>query len=184
MRKQVTLQRTAANLLTFKGLPMQSFDWAVAHNAFHARVGSIPAVFAAAAVDLGRSSVTAEVVRAVWNKLLPGLLTVRKHQTDIICSPHASALLRHACGWSVGSSAYAALGLVVMRRCSYQIRASIHACLSKMVVPALRQDYDSLWSLPAIAPRPLLIANGALDPRCPVRHLAVLPKNSQMAACV
>ncbi len=30
------------------------------------------------------------------------------------------------------------------------------------------QEYDSLWSLPAIAPRPLLIANGADDPRCPV----------------
>ena len=25
-----------------------------------------------------------------------------------------------------------------------------------------------MWSLPAIAPRPLLIANGANDPRCPV----------------
>ncbi len=54
------------------------------HNAFYARVGSIPAVFAAAAVDLGCSSVTAEVVRAVWDKLLPGLQTVRKHQPDYL----------------------------------------------------------------------------------------------------
>ncbi|KAK9840969.1 hypothetical protein WJX81_003405 [Elliptochloris bilobata] len=86
---------------------VQSFGWAVQHDAFHARVGSIPAVFAAAAVDLGLSSVTAEVVRAVWDKLLPGLLT----------------------------------------------------------------EYDSLWSLPAIAPRPLLVGNGALDPRCPIAGL-------------
>jgi hypothetical protein len=31
------------------------------------------------------------------------------------------------------------------------------------------QEYDALWSLPAIAPRPLLVANGAKDARCPVR---------------
>lgn len=78
---------------------MQRFGWAVHHNAFRARVGSIPAVFAAAAVDLGRSSVTAEVVRAVWDKLLPGLLTVRKHQTDSICAcvSTAAACLQRSC---------------------------------------------------------------------------------------
>ena len=97
-RMQVTLQGAAANVLTFEGLPMQSFGWAVAHDAFHARVGSIPAVFAAAAVDMGRSSVTAEVVRAVWDKLLPGLLTVRTHRINKhfpgACVSTAAAWLR------------------------------------------------------------------------------------------
>ena len=33
------------------------------------------------------------------------------------------------------------------------------------------QGYDAIYSLPAIAPRPLLIANGELDPRCPIAGL-------------
>ena len=33
------------------------------------------------------------------------------------------------------------------------------------------QGYDAAYSLPAIAPRPLLIANGELDPRCPIAGL-------------
>ena len=33
------------------------------------------------------------------------------------------------------------------------------------------QGYDATYSLPAIAPRPLLIANGELDPRCPIAGL-------------
>lgn len=38
------------------------------------------------------------------------------------------------------------------------------------------QAYDAPFSLPAIAPRPLLIANGELDPRCPMRGVhAALP---------
>ena len=82
---------------------MQSFGWAVAHNAFHARVGSIPAVFAAAAVDMGRSSVTAEVVRAVWDKLLPGLLTVAntlnpKYPKQTVIAQHMRDRVRRARG--------------------------------------------------------------------------------------
>lgn len=34
------------------------------------------------------------------------------------------------------------------------------------------QAYDAPYSLPAIAPRPLLVANGELDPRCPIQGLA------------
>ena len=67
------------------GLP-QSFGWAVEHDAFHARVGSIPAVFEAAAEDMGQSKVTAGVVRAVWNKLLPGLLQVRCAMAVMLCA--------------------------------------------------------------------------------------------------
>ncbi len=33
------------------------------------------------------------------------------------------------------------------------------------------QSYDAAYSLPAIAPRPFLIANGELDPRCPIAGL-------------
>ena len=41
------------------------------------------------------------------------------------------------------------------------------------------QVYDAPMSLPAIAPRPLLIANGELDPRCPIQGLeAALEKTS------
>jgi hypothetical protein len=33
------------------------------------------------------------------------------------------------------------------------------------------QGFDAPHSLPCIAPRPFLIANGELDPRCPVKGL-------------
>jgi predicted esterase len=35
-------------------------------------------------------------------------------------------------------------------------------------LPGLLDAYDTPLSLPAIAPRPLLALNGALDPRCPI----------------
>ena len=64
----------------------QSFGWAVEHDAFHARVATIPAVFEAAAMDMGQSKVTADVVRAVWDKLLPGLLRVRCPLGAMLCA--------------------------------------------------------------------------------------------------
>lgn len=71
------------------------------------RVDSIPSLFAAAADDIQAGSVTADVVRAVWARVMPGLL----------------------------------------------------------------EHYDAPFSLPCIAPRPLLIANGEVDPRCPLHGL-------------
>lgn len=62
---------------------LQCFGWAVENDAWHARVASIPKVFAAAAADMGRSEVEAEVVKAVWDRLLPGLLEVRRR----LCCP-------------------------------------------------------------------------------------------------
>ena len=56
------------------------------HDAFHARAATIPAVFEAAAMDMGRSQVTADVVRAVWDKLLPGLLQVRCPLAAVLCA--------------------------------------------------------------------------------------------------
>ena len=46
------------------------------NDTWHARVGSIPRVFAAAASDLGKPAVDAEVVRRVWGRIMPGLLEV------------------------------------------------------------------------------------------------------------
>ncbi|CAL8472161.1 g11703 [Coccomyxa elongata] len=86
---------------------VQGFRWAAENDSWHARVGSIPRVFAAAAADLGKPAVDAQVVMAVWNRIMPGLL----------------------------------------------------------------EGYDAPQSLPCLAPRPFLIANGELDPRCPVKGL-------------
>ncbi|XVF48578.1 hypothetical protein PTKIN_Ptkin03bG0201800 [Pterospermum kingtungense] len=36
------------------------------------------------------------------------------------------------------------------------------------IAPGLASQFDSPYSIPAIAPRPLLILNGADDPRCPI----------------
>ncbi|CAI7771377.1 unnamed protein product [Closterium sp. NIES-53] len=53
---------------------VQCFRWAVDNNCFHARVASIPHSFNAAAEDMGKAHVDAEVVTAVWNRITPGLL--------------------------------------------------------------------------------------------------------------
>lgn len=34
------------------------------------------------------------------------------------------------------------------------------------LLPGLLEEYDAARSLPCIAPRPLLVVNGELDPRC------------------
>lgn len=64
----------------------QSFGWAVEHDAFRARAATIPAVFEAAAADMGQRRVTADVARAVWDKLLPGLLQVRRPLAAMLCA--------------------------------------------------------------------------------------------------
>ncbi|KAK2078514.1 hypothetical protein QBZ16_003354 [Prototheca wickerhamii] len=55
---------------------VQGFKYALENDCFHGRVSSLPILFAAAAKDLDpeRQRITSAVVRAVWDKLLPGLL--------------------------------------------------------------------------------------------------------------
>lgn len=52
---------------------VQSFQFALQHQQWGARVDSILPVFAAAAKDLGKKDIDAEVVKAVWDRLVPGL---------------------------------------------------------------------------------------------------------------
>ena len=40
---------------------------------------------------------------------------------------------------------------------------ALHPRLTDML-----NKYDAPWSLPLVAPRPLLVINGELDPRCPL----------------
>ena len=51
---------------------VQSFRYALEHDAWHARAGSLAPLMAAAAADMGRA-LDAEVVRAVWAKIAPGI---------------------------------------------------------------------------------------------------------------
>ncbi|XP_042497277.1 putative hydrolase YtaP [Macadamia integrifolia] len=41
------------------------------------------------------------------------------------------------------------------------------------IAPGLASQFDALHTVPAIAPRPLLIINGAEDPRCPLEGLEI-----------
>lgn len=68
---------TVADDRVFAAAPLigvQNFGWAINNDAYHGRAGSLPVLFDAATKDLGRESLDADVVRAVWNKLLPGML--------------------------------------------------------------------------------------------------------------
>ncbi|EFN52898.1 hypothetical protein CHLNCDRAFT_9217, partial [Chlorella variabilis] len=88
----------AADVRVAVAAPMigvQHFGWAVQQQQYHGRVGSIPLVFQAAAADLAQqqqqgtaagAEVSPEVVAAVWEQLLPGLL-------DRYDAPHSLPLL-------------------------------------------------------------------------------------------
>ncbi len=45
----------------------------------------------------------------------------------------------------------------------------------------LLDAYDAPFSLPTLAPRPLLIANGELDPRCPMQGVSEALRPAQQA---
>lgn len=55
-------------------LALQDFGWAVDRGRWQGRVDSIPRFFAAAAEAEGRDRPDAELVRAAWDRLLPGML--------------------------------------------------------------------------------------------------------------
>jgi dienelactone hydrolase len=53
---------------------VQSFDWSLSHDAWHGRANTIKAAHDAAAKDLGEERVNARVCRALWDKVIPGIL--------------------------------------------------------------------------------------------------------------
>mmetsp|Transcript_8950 Transcript_8950/g.14978 ORF Transcript_8950/g.14978 Transcript_8950/m.14978 type:complete len:308 (-) Transcript_8950:323-1246(-) len=52
---------------------VQWFDWAVRHDKWQGRVDSIKPVFEVAAAQEGKAAVDGAAVRAVWERLVPGL---------------------------------------------------------------------------------------------------------------
>jgi dienelactone hydrolase len=53
---------------------VQSFRWSLDHNAWQGRAKTIGLAHQAAADDLGAKQVNADVCRALWNKVIPGIL--------------------------------------------------------------------------------------------------------------
>jgi len=54
-------------------ISVQSFRWGLDHDRYHGRAATIGAASRAAAEDLGHDKVDAEVCRALWDKLIPGI---------------------------------------------------------------------------------------------------------------
>jgi dienelactone hydrolase len=52
---------------------------------------------------------------------------------------------------------------------SHEISSEVVTAVWNRLLPGLLEHYDAPQSLPLIAPRPLLVANGELDPRCPMQ---------------
>ncbi len=53
---------------------VQSFRWSLEHEQWQGRAKTIGAAHKAAAEDLGKTDVDAEVCRTLWNKIIPGIL--------------------------------------------------------------------------------------------------------------
>ena len=102
---------------------VQNFRYGIEHDVYHVRVQSIPHVFTQASKDLGKGGeVDREVVAAVLNKVMPGLLT-----------------------------------------------------------DPPENGYDAPYSLGLIAPRPLLIVNGEIDDKTPLKGVEMAMVNARKA---
>jgi hypothetical protein len=113
---------------------VQNFQWAIDHDQVMGRVSSLPALFAAAAWDLGSPLPSPAVASAVWARLLPRLLPPPAADADTAAGAAGAAALPSAAA----------------------------------AAPVAAAFYDAPASLPCIAPRALLVANGERDPRCPL----------------
>lgn len=60
--------------VTVPAIAVQSFRWSLDNGQWQGRARTIDAAHKAAARDLGKSEVDAEVCRALWNKVIPGML--------------------------------------------------------------------------------------------------------------
>lgn len=60
--------------VTVPAIAVQSFRWSLENERWHGRARTIQPVNQVAAKDLGESQVNQKVIRAVWGKLLPGVL--------------------------------------------------------------------------------------------------------------
>ena len=55
-------------------ISVQSFRWGLEHDAWQGRANTIKAAHDAAAKDLGRERVNADVCHELWDKVIPGIL--------------------------------------------------------------------------------------------------------------
>ncbi|KAL4438723.1 hypothetical protein ABPG77_006327 [Micractinium sp. CCAP 211/92] len=55
--------------------------------------------------------------------------------------------------------------------CSGDVTPEVVTAVWNVLLPGMLEVWDAPYSLPLLAPRPLLIANGQLDPRCPMQGL-------------
>lgn len=60
--------------VTVPAIAIQSFRWSLENDRWHGRARTIQAAHVAAAKDLGEPDVNQKVCRALWNKILPGIL--------------------------------------------------------------------------------------------------------------
>ncbi len=56
-------------------ISVQSFRWSLEHQAWQGRAATIKGAHDAAAKDLGHKKVDADVCLALWNKVIPGILS-------------------------------------------------------------------------------------------------------------
>lgn len=134
----------------------------------------------------GWPGLTPEVVAAVWDKLLPGaagasVRTLRATNLALVLDwPVAGGQASKGTDFVVELTSPTAVlpaeyvqGGLLPGHLHRPAGACMPDCLDtlfppRLILAGMRQHYDAPASLPLLAPRPLLIANGELDPRCPM----------------
>jgi hypothetical protein len=120
----------------------------VQNDAFHGRVSSIPLVFQAAAADLAAQAAEQAAEQVVE------------------AAEQAAEQSAKAAGQQ--QAAQGAQGRAAAAAAAAAVTAEVVRAVWARLLPGLLERYDGPASLALIAPRPLLVATGELDPRCPL----------------
>ncbi|KAH1253013.1 putative esterase YitV [Glycine max] len=187
---------------TSYAVAVPGFRWAIDNDEFQGRVETIKPLFEVARDDLGKAAIDKDVVEKVWDRIAPGFASQFDSPYSIpAIAPRPLLILNGAedpqCplgGLEIprtkASKAYR------MFNCSdnfkfiaepgirhqitrFQMKESadwfdMNACMVwDRIAPGLASQFNSPYSIPTIAPHPLLILNGAEDPRCPLGGLEI-----------
>ena len=112
---------------------------------------------------------------------LGGMMTVLATAADTRVAAAAPLIGTQGFAWAVDNRRYQARVASIPRVFaeaarslngnSAEVTPEVVAAVWDKLLPAMLETYDSEHCLPSVAPRPLCIVNGALDPRCPVEGL-------------
>ncbi|KAH1253016.1 putative esterase YitV [Glycine max] len=158
---------------TSYAVAVPGFRWAIDNDEFQGRVETIKPLFEVARDDLGKAAIDKDVVEKVWDRIAPGFASQFDSPYSIpAIAPRPLLILNGA------EDPQCPLGGLEIPRTKASKAYRMFNCSDNFkvwdrIAPGLASQFNSPYSIPTIAPHPLLILNGAEDPRCPLGGLEI-----------